>query len=302
MPSEESVLTFRQIEVFKAVMAAGSLAGAARELRIAQPTVTRMILRMEDQLGARLFNRVRSRLTPTQEAARFLAEIDRAYEQMRSAVERAAQAALPEHSVFRCGASPSIGRGLVPAALALLVERMPAVSLQLDILTVSQVLPYLLDGAADAAVTLFPVLHHEVVSTPVGNGRPMLLVPAGMDIPSAETSLAGLVDRAWIVFQPRSVHGDMAAGILSDHGLRPARTHLVRFAETAVALVEAGVGVCIVDEFSARAADMSRLRCLPVPTTRRYEAYLHRPLAARGEVTERFEQCLKDELRAGSMP
>ena len=184
------MLTFRQIEVFKAVMAAGSLAGAARELRIAQPTVTRMILRMEDQLGARLFNRVRGRLTPTQEAARFLAEIDRAFEQMRSAVERAAQAALPEHSVFRCGASPSIGRGLVPAALARLLARMPTVSLQLDILTVSQVLPYLLDGSADAAVTLFQVLHHEVVSTPVGSGRPVLLVPAGLEAAADKGGLA----------------------------------------------------------------------------------------------------------------
>lgn len=295
------MLTFRQIEVFKAVMAAGSLAGAARELRIAQPTVTRMILRMEDQLGARLFNRVRGRLTPTQEASRFLAEIDRAFEQMRSAVERAAQAALPERSVFRCGASPSIGRGLVPAALARLLAQMPTVSLQLDILTVSQVLPYLLDGSADAAVTLFPIVHHEVVSTPVGSGRPVLLVPAGTEVSPDETGLTCLGDRSWIVFQPRSVHGDMAAGILSDHGLRPARTHLVRFAETAVALVEAGLGVCIVDEFSARAADMSRLRCLPVPTKRRYEAYLHRPLAAPGELTERFERCLKGELQAISM-
>ncbi|RXT26001.1 MULTISPECIES: LysR family transcriptional regulator [unclassified Bosea (in: a-proteobacteria)] len=184
------MLTFRQIEVFRAVMACGSLAGAARELRIAQPTVTRMILRMEDQLGARLFNRVRGRLTPTQEASRFLAEIDRAFEQMRSAVERAAQAALPERAVFRCGASPSIGRGLVPAALARLLARMPAVSLQLDILTVSQVLPYLLDGSADAAVTLFPVMHHEVVSTAVGSGRPVLLMPAGMgDVPPAKQTL-----------------------------------------------------------------------------------------------------------------
>lgn len=295
------MLTFRQIEVFKAVMAAGSLAGAARELRIAQPTVTRMILRMEDQLGARLFNRVRGRLAPTQEASRFLAEIDRAFEQMRSAVERAAQAALPERSVFRCGASPSIGRGLVPAALARLLAEVPTVSLQLDILAVSQVLPYLLDGAADAAVTLFPIVHHEVVSIPVGSGRPVLLAPAGMEVSSDETGLAGLVDQAWIIFQPRSVHGDMAAGILSDHGLRPARTHLARFAETAVALVEAGVGLCIVDEFSARAADLSRLRCLPVPTSRRYEAYLHRPLAAPGELTGRFERCLKGELRAASM-
>lgn len=297
-----AVLTFRQIEVFKTVMQCGSLAGAARELRIAQPTVTRMILRMEDQLGARLFNRVRGRLTPTQEAARFLAEIDRAFEQMRSAVERAAQAALPERSVFRCGASPSIGRGLVPAALARLLAQVPTVSLQLDILTVSQVLPYLLDGGADAAVTLFPVLHHEVVSTPVGNGRPMLLLPSGRAEVQLAAGLASLADCAWIVFQPRSVHGDMAAGILSDHGLRPARTHMVRFAETAVALVEAGVGACIVDEFSARAADLSRLRCLPIPTGRRYEAYLHRPLAvAQRELTERFEHCLKDQLRALSM-
>ncbi len=68
------MLTFRQIEVFTAVMRAGSLIGAARDLRISQPTVTRMILRIEDQLGMTLFDRVKGRILPTPEATRFLAE------------------------------------------------------------------------------------------------------------------------------------------------------------------------------------------------------------------------------------
>ncbi len=89
------MLTFRQIEVFTAVMRAGSLIGAARDLRISQPTVTRMILRIEDQLGMTLFDRVKGRILPTPEATRFLAEVDRAFEQMRGAIDRAALASAP---------------------------------------------------------------------------------------------------------------------------------------------------------------------------------------------------------------
>jgi hypothetical protein len=42
------MLTLRQIEVFRAVMRAQTLVGAASELKIAQPTVTKTIRRIED--------------------------------------------------------------------------------------------------------------------------------------------------------------------------------------------------------------------------------------------------------------
>lgn len=293
------MLTFRQIEVFTAVMRAGSLIGAARDLRISQPTVTRMVLRIEDQLGLTLFDRVKGRILPTPEAARFLAEVDRAFEQMRGAIDRAALTSRSGRSLFRLGASPSLGRGLAPGCLAELVREDPRLSIRLDVLSVSQVLSYLVDQAGDAALTLYPILHHDVRSVAVGTGLPVLVVPRGEGWDEI-TNLADLAAREvdWLIFEPRSVHGEMLAGTLSDAGMHPMRSHLVRFAESAIGLAEAGLGVTIVDEFSARSADRSRVRLLSLDTTRRYDVHYHRGLGQGiGGGAERFEALLRQTLQ-----
>lgn len=292
------MLTFRQIEVFTAVMRAGSLIGAARDLRISQPTVTRMILRIEDQLGMTLFDRVKGRILPTPEAARFLAEVDRAFEQMRGAIDRAALASRSGRSLFRLGASPSLGRGVAPACLAQLAAADPRLSVRLDVLSVSQVMRYLVDQQGDAALTFFPILHHDVRSVQVGSGRPLLVLPRQPAF-AAVTRLDDLaaLEPNWLLFEPRSVHGEMLAGLLSDAGFHPTWGHLVRFAESAIALAEAGMGVTIVDEFSARAADRTRLRLLEIETPRRFTVHFHRSLGQGvGGVAEDFESILRAEL------
>lgn len=293
------MLTFRQIEVFTAVMRAGSLIGAARDLRISQPTVTRMILRIEDQLGMTLFDRVKGRILPTPEATRFLAEVDRAFEQMRGAIDRAALASRSGRSLFRLGASPSLGRGVAPSCLAKLAAADPRLSIRLDVLSVSQIMRYLVDQQGDAALTLFPILHHDVRSVNVGTGRPLLVLPrcAAFEAVTCLNDLA-VLEPNWLLFEPRSVHGEMLAGLLSDAGFHPAWGHLVRFADSAIALAEAGMGVTIVDEFSARAADRSRLRLLEIETPRRFSVHFHRSLGQGvGGVAEDFEALLRAELR-----
>ncbi|MBC7209127.1 MAG: LysR family transcriptional regulator, partial [Pseudomonas sp.] len=61
-------LTIRHIEVFRAIMAAGSVTGAARLLFTSQPTVSRELARMEQVTGLNLFEREGGRLTPTAQA------------------------------------------------------------------------------------------------------------------------------------------------------------------------------------------------------------------------------------------
>ena len=165
-------------------------------------------------------------------------------------------------------------------------------------LSVSQVLGYLVDQQGDVAVTLYPILHHDVRSVQVGFGRPLLVVPL---YPEFE-SVGNLADLAtlkpsWLLFEPRSMHGEMLAGILADAGFHPAWGHLVRFAESAIALAEAGMGVTIVDEFSARAADRSRVRLLEIETPRRFTVHFHRSLGQGvGGFAEEFETLLRAEL------
>jgi len=61
-----------EMEVFVAVADAGSLARAARRLRVSPPAVTRAVSSLEERLGARLFNRTTRSLSLTEAGLRFL--------------------------------------------------------------------------------------------------------------------------------------------------------------------------------------------------------------------------------------
>jgi DNA-binding transcriptional LysR family regulator len=268
------VLTLRQIEVFRAVVHTGTLVSAAAALSISQPTVSRMILRIEDQVGARLFDRAKGRLKPTAEALRILSEVDRAFDDLQSAIGRAIRIPPAGLETLRVGASPSVGRHLVPKALRMFLDHQPASELRLDVLSVAQIMPYLLEGRGDVVVTLFPLLHQGIMTAPLGHGRPVLVVPRAWQ--DAGSQLQDFAGRPWAVFEPVSVHGEMLSRVLRDHDIKPSRMHVVRFAETAIALAEAGIAVTIVDNFSAAAANSDRVAVLPIATDRRFEVFLHR--------------------------
>jgi DNA-binding transcriptional LysR family regulator len=57
-------MNLRQIEVFRAMMLAGSVTDAARLLHVSQPGISRMLGHIELQLGLTLFERGRGKLRP----------------------------------------------------------------------------------------------------------------------------------------------------------------------------------------------------------------------------------------------
>jgi len=72
-------ISLRHIEVFRAIMQAGSVTGAARLLFTSQPTVSRELARLESLSGLSLFDREGGRLLPTAQAMLLLEEVERAY-------------------------------------------------------------------------------------------------------------------------------------------------------------------------------------------------------------------------------
>lgn len=72
-------LTLRHLEVFRAIMAAGSVTGAARLLFTSQPTVSRELARMEQATGLNLFEREGGRLVATAQALLLVDEVERAF-------------------------------------------------------------------------------------------------------------------------------------------------------------------------------------------------------------------------------
>ncbi|MFO0992362.1 MAG: LysR family transcriptional regulator [Hyphomicrobiales bacterium] len=66
--------TLRQLEYAVAIADAGSVAGAAGRLRVAQPSLSAALMKLEDQLGLQIFIRHHAQgVTPTSAGQRFLA-------------------------------------------------------------------------------------------------------------------------------------------------------------------------------------------------------------------------------------
>ena len=61
-------MRLRQLVCFKAVMMAGTMTAAAKQLHTSQPGVSNLIASLENEIGFKLFDRQRGRLVPTAEA------------------------------------------------------------------------------------------------------------------------------------------------------------------------------------------------------------------------------------------
>src|SRR6476620_2640039 len=66
-------ITWDDVRIFLAVAETGSVSGAARQLRLGQPTVSRRLAEMEQAIGARLFARGINGATLTSAGERLLA-------------------------------------------------------------------------------------------------------------------------------------------------------------------------------------------------------------------------------------
>ena len=58
-------MTLRHMKIFVAVFQQGSITKAARELHLAQPSVSLAIKEMENYYGLRLFDRIGRHIAPT---------------------------------------------------------------------------------------------------------------------------------------------------------------------------------------------------------------------------------------------
>ena len=70
------MLTLRQIEIIRAIMVTGTIAGAAKLLNISAPGVSRLMKYTEDMVGVPLFHRRHGRYVPTPEARNVFDLID----------------------------------------------------------------------------------------------------------------------------------------------------------------------------------------------------------------------------------
>ncbi len=275
-----------------------TVSGAARMLGTSQPGLSRMLAHIEDRLRFRLFDRTRGRLVPTQEARALFEEIDQVFKGIADLEHVVQRLAKGTDRTFRVGSSPSLGHSVVPQMLARLLKNYPDLTLQFDILSVEQADDYLALQRGDYALTVFPVEHPNILSSRIGTGRMVCAVPAGHHlIGRPHIALADIRGERIQSFRQDTPHGRIIAKMYADEGEDLDVATYVRFAETAVSFVANGMGIALVDSFTAMQAHAASVHFLEFASPGILPVYISRnTIAARPSIGETFEEIARTVL------
>jgi DNA-binding transcriptional LysR family regulator len=290
------MLNFRQVEIFRAIMIAKTVSGAAQLLNCSQPGLSRMLRYMEDRIGFSLFNRAGGRLVPTQEAAILFDEVQFLYKGMEDLDHVVRRLAAGHDRVFRLGASPSLGKTLIPKLLRKLQDRFKTLTLHFDILSVEQMADYLALARGEYALSVYAVDHPNIVSEQIGEGRMVCAVHSTHPLAGRERiSVAEIAADQNISFRRDTAHGQAIAALFGQAGVEQKIATYVRFAETALAFVGETLGTSLIDEFTAADNLHPDIRILELVERAPLPVYLNRgKLAPRSAVGGAFETLARE--------
>src|SRR6185436_9425623 len=150
-------MELRHLRYFLAVGEALSFTRAAAQLRVAQPSLSRQIQDLEDEIGVDLLRRSPRGVTLTAEGKLFLEEARDLLKRADESVEKVRALSRGEFGELRVGYAPSPTVEILPPALAAFQKTVPGVKLLLHDLSSDELIAGLQNGTLELAIMVPPV-------------------------------------------------------------------------------------------------------------------------------------------------
>jgi DNA-binding transcriptional LysR family regulator len=286
-------LTIQQLRCFVAVADAGQFTSAADKLKLAQPSLSSQISRLERVLGVTLFHRDHRPLVPTDAGLELLPLARRVLSSLDDVIHGVSDIEGLRRGHVAIGATPSLGAALLPKALAKFHRRYPGIAVTFVERDSVVLVEELEDGALDLALVIMPLQRAGLEDVVLASEE--LVVVVANDHPLAERkriTIADLANVPMIMFRQgydlRSATLDAfaRAGVTVTVAMDGAEMGSV------LSFVSAGLGAAIVPSvWASDAPDVRTLR-LRSPTLER-QIRLVRPLS---HVASRAAVALSHEI------
>jgi DNA-binding transcriptional LysR family regulator len=244
-------MDLRQLRYFVTVAGERNFTRAAEKLNIAQPPLSRQIQQLEEELGVPLFER-RSRPLHLTEAGRFLHEhaldVLERVEMIRTMIRRLSPL---QGGRFSIGFAGSTLYGALPDLVRRFRAAFPGVEITLLELSTLQQIAALKEGTIDVGFGRLRRLEDPAIKREILREEPLMVaLPLGHPLLDRlmPLRLDDLAQEPLILYpkEPRPSYADQVLAIYQGRSLEPGAVHEVSGLQTALGLVAAGVGLCLV--------------------------------------------------------
>ncbi|BEU98684.1 LysR family transcriptional regulator (plasmid) [Acidovorax sp. DW039] len=253
-------MDIRQLKYFVAVANARNFTRASELLHIAQPPLSRQIQLLEEELGVQLILRNSRPLRLTEAGRMFYEQALQILNRVDQLKATTRQIGLNQQQTLSIGFVASTLYGGLPMLVRKLRQSYPDVGIQLVELTSQQQFAALKSGRIDVGFGRVRGNDSTVARTILREERLVLAIPPAFAL-AAETNrvaLDAISGQTLIVYpkEPRPSFADHVLSLLNDHGVRPARVHEVREIQTALGLVAAESGLCLIPASARLRSDL----------------------------------------------
>lgn len=220
---------------------------AAEENLVAQPSLSQQIRRLEEELGAPLFDRSQSPVGLTDVGEALLPHAEAILQQVA-----AAQSAVEERLGLRSGrlvlgSLPMTGSRLLPRAITAFRQRYPGVQVILREESTRRLTELALAGETDLTLTTLPVGSPDLAVQPILTEEILLALPLAHPLADRNRlPLAAVAGEPFLIMKPGYGFRDLCLSACRAAGFDPQIAFESAQIETLQAMVAAGLGVTLV--------------------------------------------------------
>jgi DNA-binding transcriptional LysR family regulator len=210
--------TLRQIEYAVAIWDHGSVAAASAHLRVAQPTLSAALAKLEEQVGLQLFIRHHAQgVSPSPAGLRFLAEARNLLTHAQDLQRDMLAAGIAVEGQLSLASFATIAPSFVPPLIKSFMSLHPKVTVRMAEGTQGELLEGLRNGQHDVALLYDVDMPEEFSLTPLASFAPHVLLPGSHRLTRLKTiPLVALKDEPFVLLD-----------------IAPSRTYFTRILETA---------------------------------------------------------------------
>ena len=290
------MITSRQLEAFRATMSRGTVTAAAERLGVSQPAVSKILAGLEHEIGYPLFTRIKQRLAPTNEARLLEAEVTRLYHSLDQVTAVAREIKERQVGDLLIYSTSALGRSVLPDVIATFLKKHAKAHIVFHVRSSTYINQKMVDQQIDLGFSMMPFEHPSMIAEELSRAAAVCVMPRGHRL--ARRKVIRPVDLRGERFLSFPLDGRMRHLIDAafEHERIERRLQIdVYSSADACALAARGLGVSIVEPFTAR--DYVRDGIAMVPFEPRIR-YLFRAMRPRYRKPSLLADAFLDAVRA----
>lgn len=241
-------VNLRHLEIFRAVMEAGSITDAASQLNVSQPAVSRALSMLEEELGFELFHRTRGRVHPGPDAEVFASEVERLFHQLESLRESVEHVRHAQAGRIAVSAVPSLAGSFVGFAVGSLLDNHPQLGFELFSRSSRQVVEDVLHHHVDLGFIHGPADEAAVDQWTVGESEIVCVMHRNHPLLEYEVlTPRDLVEHALVFLDKQAPPSYLVREAFATSGVQPRVAVEASQSMAAKAVASAGPAVAMID-------------------------------------------------------